>query len=59
MSVNKKGQILVCFSSVFQAVDQLKSGSLAVEAVAAALVELEVGHYSCINFLPLTLYKCM
>lgn len=29
--------------SLFQAVDQLKAGALAVEAVAAALVELEVG----------------
>lgn len=31
---------LVC---LFQAVDRLKAGALAVEAVAAALVELEVG----------------
>lgn len=28
---------------LLQAVDQLKAGALAVEAVAAALVELEVG----------------
>ena len=28
---------------LFQAVDRLKAGALAVEAVAAALVELEVG----------------
>lgn len=31
--------------SLFQAVDRLKAGALAAEAVAAALVELEVSYY--------------
>ena len=31
------------FECNFQAVDRLKAGALAVEAVTAALVELEVG----------------
>lgn len=44
----------VCFEKnvsvrLFQAVDRLKAGALAVEAVAAALVELEVG---CVLFKP-------